>query len=189
MDIAAMADALPRWVPEDRLAHVWGVHDTALALAARFGAEPEQAAQAALLHDIAKAWSGADLLRAASDFGILVDIVEQHQPGLLHGPVGAELARREFGVTDEGVLKAIRLHTTGDRDMTALDQIIFLADLIEPGRSYDGVDEVRRLAASDLPGAVLEALRLNIAYIMRRGWLIHARSIAAYNWLVAAKSR
>lgn len=189
MDVAAMADALPKWVPEERLAHVWGVHATALTLAERFGVDPEQAAVAALLHDIAKAWSGADLLRAAADFGILVDIVEQQQPGLLHGPVGAELARREFGVTDESVLQAIRLHTTGDRDMTALDQVIFLADLIEPGRSFDGVDEVRRLAASDLPGAVLEALRLNLTYIMRQGWLIHVRSVAAYNWLVAAKSR
>lgn len=188
MDVAAMAQALPDWVPADRLAHVWGVHDTALVLADRFGIDRERAAVAALLHDIAKAWSGADLLRAATEFDILVDIVEQLQPGLLHGPVGAELARREFGVTDEGVLQAVRLHTTGDWAMTDLDLVVFLADLIEPGRSFAGVDEVRDLARTDLYRASLEALRLNLAYVMRRGWLIHARSVAAYNWLIAGRN-
>lgn len=187
MDLDLIVNALPNWVPGDRLPHVLGVRDEAVALAARFGVDREQAALAALLHDIAKAWSDEDLLRAAREFGILVDIVERHQPGLLHGPVGAELARREFGVTDAAVLQAIRLHTTGDKDMTALDQVVFLADLTEPGRTFPGVDELRRIAETDLPGAVLAALRINLEYAMRRGWLIHARSVAAYNWLVAGR--
>lgn len=187
MDVAQVVNALPKWVSGERLQHVMGVYETALELAARFGADQQAAALAALLHDIAKEWDGPDLLRAAREFGILVDIVEEHQPGLLHGPVGAELARREFGVTDDGVLQAIRLHTTGDRGMTTLDQVIFLADLIEPGRTFSGVEDLRQLAASDLPGAVLAALRLNLEYMMRRGWLIHARSVAAYNWLVTGR--
>ncbi len=51
-------------------------------------------------------------------------------------------AKKEFSISDDEVLEAIRVHTTGKVHMSTLDKVIFLADYIEPNRDFPGVDEV-----------------------------------------------
>ena len=75
---------------------------------------------------------------------------ERESPKLLHGPVAAELARRELGVEDTEVLDAIREHTTGRPGMGPLSLVLYVADKIEPARDYPSVENLRRLAHQDL---------------------------------------
>ena len=77
------------------------------------------------------------------------------QIDLTHPFLGAEVAKREYGVEDEEILEAIRWHTTGKPDMTVLDKIIFIADYIEPNRKkFDGLETARKLAYEDLDKAM-----------------------------------
>lgn len=172
-------------LPEPRYFHTLGVQKVAVGLARIYGADPEKASLAALIHDCAKNMDGCRLLKQAVEFDILVDIVEKSVPDLLHGPVGAALAQRKFGVEDEEVLRAVRFHTTGVQGMTALDKIIYLADYIEPGRDFKGVDRLCALAAVDLDEALLGAMEGTIRYVMEIRGMIHCRTIEARNWLLA----
>ncbi|MGE5589712.1 MAG: bis(5'-nucleosyl)-tetraphosphatase (symmetrical) YqeK [Bacillota bacterium] len=167
-----------------RLEHTRGVVKAATELARRFGADEEKADLAAILHDAAKNLGGPQLLSLAHQEGIIVDIVQQQAPDLLHGPVAAALARRELNERDEDVLRAVAIHTTGAPGMSALDKVIYLADYIEPGRSFPGVDQLREAAAHSLDRAVLLAMDGALRYVVDRGWLIHPLTVEARNWLL-----
>ncbi|MFS8512340.1 MAG: bis(5'-nucleosyl)-tetraphosphatase (symmetrical) YqeK, partial [Planifilum fulgidum] len=89
--------------------------------------------------------------------------------------------REELGVDDEEVLNAIRSHTTGRPGMSLLEKVVFLADYIEPGRSFSGVEEVRRLAREDLDRAILKALDNTIVYLVERGFKVYPLTILTRN--------
>jgi predicted HD superfamily hydrolase involved in NAD metabolism len=127
--------------------------ETAGKLAALHGADVRAAEVAGLLHDNARDLSGGELLALCPRFGIAPCEAERLMPCLLHGPVGAGLAKERFGIADERVADAIRWHTTGKADMAPLAKIIFVADAIEPGRDYAGVETARALAFGRQPGA------------------------------------
>ena len=133
---APMYERLHRELSAHRMDHTAYVAETAIALAARFGADAKKARLAALLHDCAKHLSVGELLPYADTEPPVVPI--------LHAYAGADYAKTVYGVEDEEVLRAIRLHTTGDAGMTLLDKIIYLADMIEPSRDFPGVEEIRQ---------------------------------------------
>ncbi|MFO7319516.1 MAG: bis(5'-nucleosyl)-tetraphosphatase (symmetrical) YqeK [Clostridia bacterium] len=167
-----------------RFQHTLGVVETAAQLARRFGVDEAKARAAALLHDVARGYSRERLLKEADEFGIVLTELERRAWVLAHAPVGAEVARREFGVDDPEVLAAIRYHTTGRAGMSKLEKVVFVADYIEPGRSHPGVGPVRRAAESDLDQAVLLALDQTIVYQVERGQLIAPESLEARNEIV-----
>lgn len=177
--------ALRRRIEGERLAHVYRVLDTARALAAQHGVDGAQAAEAALLHDYAKALSGPEVLALARQYGLLSDPVEAESPAaLLHAPVGAAMLQAEGLVTDQAVLQAIARHTTGQPEMTPLDMVIWLADYVEPGRRFPGVEEMRRLAFADLAGGLLAGLDQTITYLVGRGRPLHLATVRTRNWLL-----
>lgn len=182
-----------RWLENrltpSRLAHTRGVFSTALELAGRYGTDEEKAGLAAILHDAAKNLGAVQLLSLAEQEGIIVDIVEQQAPDLLHGPVAAVLARRELTIADEDVLRAVAIHTTGAPGMSILDKVIYLADYIEPGRNFPGVLELRRTAARNLDQAVLQAMDGTLRHVIDRGLPIHPLTVAARNWLLEQMRR
>ncbi len=141
-----------------RYRHTMGVVRTAIALAARYGADEKKARLAALLHDCAR----------GEDHG-----------ALSHAAAGESLARTRYGITDEEVLCAIRLHTTSDRGATMLDKIIYVADMVEPNRGFPGVDRLRALAFEDLDTAMIECLKECIDYVRARGQSVDEHSLAA----------
>lgn len=184
VDWRELEAALAVQIQGERLAHTYRVLDTARSLGLRYGADGDQVAVAALLHDYAKAMKPADLLAEAQRYNLVIDPAEEAQPHLLHGPVAAALLAGRGLVTDPAVLDAIRYHTTGRPEMSLLEKIIWLADYIEPGRSFPGVESIREEARHDLDRALLHALDNSIIYVIQRGWPLHLYSVHARNWLL-----
>lgn len=154
---------------EERLLHTMGTVDEAARLAPLFGADPDKAALAAILHDIARDASPRDLLRTARSKGIMIRTVDRSSPVLLHGKVAASEAAA-LGVSDPGVLSAIASHGTGRRGWTGLEKTVYLADKIERTRSYKGVERLRQMVAlGQAELALREALREAVAYAAKHG--------------------
>lgn len=174
-----MYERLQAELKPERMEHTAYVLETAIGLAARFGADGKQARLAALLHDCAKYLPKDELLAFAD--------TEPPMLPILHAPAGAVRARDVYGVTDPEVLSAIRLHTTGDADMTLLDKIIYLADMIEPSRAFDGVDEIRNAGSVD--DMMRLALSRSIWYIKERGNPLHPATVRAYTSLGGTMER
>ncbi len=168
---------------EKRYAHTLRVADTIERLAGLHDIDPKKARLAALLHDSAREMDKNELLRVADEEGIAVSGHEREQSVLLHGPVAAELAKRELGVEDEKVLEAVRAHTTGEPEMQPLALALFVADKIEPDRDQPGVQQLRELAPEDLRSAALAALEGSISHNEQRGHPTHPKSRQALKWL------
>ena len=177
-------ERLQSMLSPERYIHSLGVSAAAGELAARHGGDIEKAQLAGILHDCGKSPSNNILLNRVLEFGIVMDEVERVETGLLHGPVSAQLAQGIFGIEDEEVLLAIRYHTTGRVPMSLLEKIIYLADYVEPQRSFPGVDELRELANQNLTAALVQAMDRTLIHVMERGLLIHPRTVAARNWLL-----
>ncbi|HYF91391.1 MAG TPA: bis(5'-nucleosyl)-tetraphosphatase (symmetrical) YqeK [Symbiobacteriaceae bacterium] len=181
---ADLAAAVAKRISGERLAHVYRVLETARGLAAQYGVDRAQADVAALLHDYAKAMPEAELLVEARRRGLIIDPAEEKHPDLLHGAVAAAQLAEQRLVTDPAVLDAIHWHTTGRAGMSRLEMVIWLADYIEPGRAFPGLDEIRETADWDLERALLMALDHTIAYVLSRGSLLHVYTVHARNWLL-----
>ncbi len=187
-DDAAVA-RVRRALPEEVRRHSLGVAETAARLAARHGVAPERAYLAGLVHDLAKPLPGEELLRVAAASGIMADEIQFHAPYLLHGPVGAVMAQREFGLDDPELLRAVANHTTGVPGMGDLELVVYLADAVEPGRRYAGVEQLREAAQGDLDEAVLAAVAQTLNSLTRRRMLIHPHSVETWNWLLLTRRR
>ena len=165
-----------------RVRHVQGTEEEAVRLALRWGADVELAREAAILHDITKKLDHEAQLRIVAEYGMLTDTQTQESAKLLHAKTGAILARAKFSVSD-GVYDAIAYHTTGRASMAILEKIIYVADFIEPGREFDEVEMLRKLAYTDLDQAVLFGLRLTKAEVEARGDTPHPDTTGAIAWL------
>lgn len=169
---------------DKRLVHSLLVAHTARRLARQNGVNEEQAALAGLLHDCAKCLPLSVMQRIAKENRLLLDKETLQSGNLLHGPVGAVLAEREYGVKDPNILSAIRCHTTGKVGMLPLDMIVYLADKIEPSRrSYPALEEVRSLAQHDLAGAMLSSLESTLAYVQSQNTSPHPTTQQVADWL------
>lgn len=183
-DILRKAEALSRSrLSDKRHGHVLRVADTAEHLALVHGLDTERTRLAALLHDAAREVGKRDLLRLAREWDLSIGPSERENPGLLHGPVAAGLARRELDIGDEEVLEAVRVHTTAAPGMSPLVLAVYIADKIEPARDYPSVERMRSLADMDLRDATRETLGRVIAYNEGRGRSVHPDSRDALAWL------
>lgn len=171
---------------DHRFIHTLGVASTAVALAERFGADIRKAELAGLLHDFCKFW----------DKGRMRDIIEKepaipnellgYDKELWHAPVGAMVVRQELGIKDQEILDAISYHTSGRPGMSKLEKILWLADYIEPGRQFPGVDEVRELAQQHLDVALVQALGNTISFLVKQKKRIYPLTLQTYNDLVCS---
>ena len=171
-----------RLLHPNRVAHVLGCRDTAAEMAKRWGVDEEDAARAGLLHDITKAIDGPLQLTLCSEYGTILSEFGQRHPKTLHALTGSLVADRIFGEND-AVVSAICHHTTGKGDMTTLEKIIYVADYMEPCRNFPGVEELRRLAFSDLDGALRLGLEMTIENLISRKLEISPESREALDWL------
>lgn len=166
-----------------RMAHVTGCCETAVALARRYGENEENAARAGILHDVTKALTAEQQLLACKRFGLEITDFEQMQPKLLHAKTGAAVAEQIFG-ENEQVCRAIRYHTTGRAQMSTLEKIIYLADYIEPTRSFDGVQQLREAVWRSLDEGMLLGLDMTLEHLHEQGQPQAAESLHARQWLL-----
>lgn len=170
-------------MPARRWEHTLGVMESAVELARRFGGDPVKADLAAILHDCAKYWPVDRQRQVIEDNGLPRELLD-YDKSLWHAPAGAWFAEHELGVTDSEVLDAIRYHTSGRVGMTLLDKIVCLADYIERGRQFPGVERIRELAQQDLDRALVAGFDSTISHLLELGKPIFPLTILARNDLI-----
>ncbi|OLF91239.1 Hydrolase (HAD superfamily) YqeK [Bacillus paralicheniformis] len=168
---------------EQRYIHTVGVMETAVQLAERFGADVKKAEIAAIFHDYAKFRPKEEMKQIILNGGGPLEVLDFHHE-LWHAPAGAALVKTEVGITDEDILSAIRFHTSGRPNMTLLEKVIYVADYIEPGRRFPGVEEVRTLAEEDLDLALIQALKNTMTFLISKNQAVYPETVATYNALV-----
>lgn len=172
----------------NRVAHVIGVEAEAVKLANFWGEDPEDAAEAGILHDITKKLVLSDQLILCEKYGIINDIAETENVKLLHAKTGAALAREMFGISDR-VYNAIRWHTTGKPDMNLLEKIVYMADYIEPNRDFEGVEKLRELSYENLDEALTLGLEMSLEDIRSYGNEPFRDTVEAYEWYKNSSER
>lgn len=164
-----------------RLRHVLGVAETARWLAVRYGVNPFEAELAGLLHDWDKKLSAEELWEKARGCRVAVPSDERLTP-LLHAWTAAASLPAVFPDLPSAVFRAIGRHTVGDVAMEPLDMVVYVADMIEPGRrgpSFDGLrDEVVRV---ELPTLFALCHRRSIAHLLEEGRYVYPGAIDVWN--------
>ena len=160
-------DFLKDHLTEKRQIHTEGVRKTAVYLAEKYGADPEKAGFAALCHDMYRSHSDEELNQLVKRFGL--DDRYLNSRNLSHGKIAACSLREDFGIDDMDIINAIRYHTTGREGMSLLEKIIYIADAIEPGRNYPGVEKLREAAEKDLDLACYLSLSNTVNFVRGQG--------------------
>ena len=166
---------------EKRKKHTYGVRDTAMHLAEKYGADLEKARVCALYHDMFRRASDDLIDEYVEKYGL--DPKYRHDPDLAHSKIAALYMEHTMGITDEDMLNAVSNHTTGRAGMSTLEKVIYLADGIEPNRDYPSVGMLRDLAEKDLDEACLTLLERSEAYIKQKGRLMDPDSLKARDYL------
>lgn len=180
-----LINELKESLKEERFYHTLGVAETAKNLAKHYGIDEKKAYLAGLLHDCAKNLGYEELYKRADFYKIELDPVAKSEPKLLHAYVGAYMARDKYKISDDEIFDAIYYHTTGKEDMSLFSKIVFLADLIEPGREkYDFFKKAKELAYKDIDEALIFVMESTMLYIIKQGGLLHTDTVKARNFLV-----
>jgi len=181
--------ALRRRLGEDALRHCERVADAAEALAVIYGVDAESARIAGLLHDWDREASHAELLDSAAHAGLPIAEAESVQPALLHARTAAASLRRDFPDLPEEVLAAVARHTVGEAEMTELDKVVYIADMIGPERAFEGVDDLREAVDTvGLEELFARAYQQSLLYLVKARKIIHPDSVAVWNAHVARRS-
>lgn len=186
MTIVEMDAMLKQALKPNRYLHSVNTMKVAVRLAEQYGEDVNKAAVAGLLHDCAKDLNDAETIRYCGKHGLKLNPIEQKQIFLMHGAVGAIIAKEKYGVDDPVILNSIKNHTTGCMRMCMMDKIIFLADYIEPGRSHSEVYDAREWAFKDIDRALISAFDNIIKYVINQKGLIHTNTIEARNNIIIA---
>lgn len=184
-----MRDRIISWLRQNvsphRLQHILGVEETCITLARCHQLDEQQAAQAGLMHDLAKFFPPKKLLRLATEAKIPVDEFCLSQPHLLHADIGALIAQQEFAVNDPEILAAIANHTLGAPHMSRLSCLVFIADVLEPNRGdNERLAQMRHLASKNLYKCVQQTSEYSLEYLLSKQKIIHPRTVLTRNWAV-----
>ena len=185
LPMEALEQVVVSLLKPNRVAHVLGCRDTAVALAKRWGADPTDAARAGLLHDVTKALDGHLQLTLCNEYGIVLGEFSKKYTKTLHALTGSLVAERIFG-ENERVVDAIRSHTTGKPAMNTLEKILYVADYMEPNRDFPGVEKLRQLAYTDLDKALKLGLEMTVAMLQKNNQEISPASAEALAFLEQA---
>jgi predicted HD superfamily hydrolase involved in NAD metabolism len=188
MKIDEIKEKLKTMLPEKRLIHSLNVVKESIKLSKIYEIDEEKCIIAALLHDCAKYFTKEQVYYYVSEYNIDLDDMEEDDISLSHSIIGSYIAKYKFNIVDEEILNAIRYHTTGRENMSLLEKIIYIADLIEEGRKYLGLDKLREKAYNkELDEALLISFNNTIKYVIDIDKLIHPRTIKARNYILKNK--
>lgn len=177
---SAILEKVRSAMSEKRFTHVLGVEESAMDLARRYGADETKASLAALLHDYAKERPDEDFLSLIDDCDLDLDL-KKWGNNIWHGVVGSFIISQDFNLQDDEILRAIERHTVGAAEMSLLDKVLYVADYIEPGRNFPGVDEARRLSQIELDKAVAFETARTVAHLASKAQPIFPQTIETYN--------
>lgn len=170
---------------EKRFEHTVSVEYTAAALAMRYQESLLNARIAGILHDCAKCLGDEELISICKKNKLPLSDFEKKNPFLLHGRVGAFLAKTKYDIDDEDILNAVSFHTTGRENMSMLEKIIFVADYIEPGRNKAvRLKEIREQAFIDIDKAMIMILDDTLKYLEASGGDIDPMTETTRNYYV-----
>ncbi len=189
MDYKIYEDIISQRMKAARFRHSKNVAKEAIRLAKKYGADPDKAELAGILHDATKETEADEQMKLIAKAGIQLSTLELESPKLWHAISGSAFVQVELGIEDQEVIDAIRYHTTGRAGMTLLDKVIFIADFISADRDYEGVDRMRQIAEKSLDDAVLEGMAFTIADLAERKLTIAPDTFAGYNEFAAMKAR
>ena len=182
LPMEALEPIVVRLLKPNRVAHVLGCRDTCVQMARRWGVDETDAARAGILHDITKALDGPLQLTLCEAYGKMLSDFSRRYPKTLHALTGSLVAQRIFG-ENEAVVSAIESHTTGKGGMNTLEKILYVADYMEPNRDFPGVEELRRLAFTDLDEALKLGLMMTLEHLKRQGAEVSPESREALDYL------
>lgn len=173
---------------ERRYIHSLGVMEMAGKLAKIHNEDIETAKIAGLLHDIAKEMPKEEMLKYVKENNIETNKIERINTAILHGKIGADIARKRYGVSKQ-IQDAIKYHTTTSPEMDTLAKIVYVADKTEMNRKsedYD-IEYERKLAKEDLDAVIIYIIDANIKSLIDKNKLIEEESVKTRNSLMIKK--
>ena len=166
---------------DKRKVHAEGVRQTAMKLAELYGEDPHKAEIAALFHDMYRGVSENSLNYYVKHLGL--DKKYINNANLAHGKIAAIIMERDFDVDDKDIVNAVSYHTTGRAGMSTLEKIIYIADAVEPGRVYPGVEEIRKMAFENLDMACLMSMKSTENFVKSAGKFLDPDTVLAREYL------
>ena len=188
MKISKIQKKIEKALDEKRYNHSLGVAYTASCLAMKYDVDINKAYLAGILHDCAKNLSDDKRLELAHRYDIFVSKVEKENPFLLHGKIGALIAKKKFKIEDEDILNAISFHTTGRPSMSTLEKIIYISDYIEINRiQATNLNIIRKLAFEDLDLCLIKILEDTLNYLKNKNACIDPETQKTYDYYIKEK--
>ena len=172
-DIGTIEEKIKKRLTPKRFHHSLNVAKKAVELAKLYGCDDKKAYLAGLVHDCAKDITKEAAKTKCFDYDVELDEFEKSNPALIHAKLGEKVAKIELGITDEDVLGAIKYHTLGRPDMTMLEKIVFVADMIEESRCFDGVERLREIAQKNIDEAVLACTKATVNFSKNHNREVH----------------
>ncbi len=185
MNEASLIDKIGRILKDERFKHTLSVYKEALRLAKHYHCDTKKASIAAILHDICRDYSVEELNSYVKMYNL--DNIYINNKALSHAKVASLIVQEEFNITDTEIINAISFHTTGKENMSLLEKIIYLSDIIEERRTFEGIEALRKLAYKDLDSACLLALDNAIKYVIEKKEYLHIDTLLARNYLLINK--
>lgn len=182
--LTEIKEKLKKELPEKRYIHSLGVADEAKRLALKYGTDADKAYLAGLLHDCAKGIPTDKQVDECDKRGIELDEWTRKCPPVIHGFLGAEIAKTKYGITDAEVLNAIKYHTVGAANMTLLSKIIYIADMTEVNRDFPGVEVLRKKVNESIDEAIKESIKRQLEFNMNKNGVIHPNMIILWNDII-----
>ena len=173
---------------EYRYIHSLGVMEMAEELATIYNVDVESTRLAGLLHDIAKEMTEEESLKYVAENSIAIDDIEKINVSILHGKIGADIAKKKYGVNEQ-IQKAIQYHTETNPNMDTLAKIIYVSDKIEKNRKSEKFDleYERNLAKEGIDAAVLFIIDASIKKVIKKGKLLHPTIVETRNKIIMNK--
>ncbi|MGL4911395.1 MAG: bis(5'-nucleosyl)-tetraphosphatase (symmetrical) YqeK [Romboutsia sp.] len=188
MNLDVINNKLKEILSQRRLDHSINVAICAVKLSEIYGYDKERAYIAGLVHDCAKCLNKNEVDFYVSQYKIELDDLEKDNLALSHSVIGSYIARYEFNIEDEEIISSVKYHTTGKENMNLIEKIIYMADLIEEGRNFNGVYELRELSFNNkLDQALLISFNNTIKFVIDNEQIIHPRTVEARNYLMKQK--
>ncbi|MGL4970057.1 MAG: bis(5'-nucleosyl)-tetraphosphatase (symmetrical) YqeK [Cetobacterium sp.] len=184
MDIDFLKNEIKNTLSKKRYEHSIRVLETAITLGEIYKVDLNKVAIASLLHDYAKEFKREDLINLSKEHFSNETKEYLSNVEILHSYIGTYFASEKFNIKDPEILNAIKYHTTGRKNMSIIEKIVYLADAIEPKRDYPYIEKIRDLSLINLDKAILLEVTKKIEYLLKENHVIHVNSIEMRNWLL-----